>query len=184
MDKATSIHDALWEWFLQCAKITKLYFNFSGTDDGDTAIATSGDTLIVDAQCGGALQLYSTSGDVAARDVFAGDVSASAVSGDVMLRRIEGRSASAESSSGDVALENIRSDSVTAVSKSGDIEVHDVDAQRLKLSTISGDIEGTLTGEYDFRAHSGSGSVRAPKSHGSRCVDAQSVSGDVTLHTR
>ena len=46
MDKATSIHDALWEWFLQCAKITKLYFNFSGTDDGDTAIATSGDTLI------------------------------------------------------------------------------------------------------------------------------------------
>ena len=45
MDKATSIHDALWEWFLQCAKITKLYFNFSGTDDGDTAIATSGDTL-------------------------------------------------------------------------------------------------------------------------------------------
>ena len=46
MDKATSIHDALWEWFLQCAKITKLYLNFSGTDDGDTAIATSGDTLI------------------------------------------------------------------------------------------------------------------------------------------
>ena len=46
MDKATSIHDALWEWFLQCAKITKLYFNFSGTDDGDTAIATSGDTLL------------------------------------------------------------------------------------------------------------------------------------------
>ena len=48
MDTATSIHDALWEWFLQCAKITKLYFNFSGTDDGDTAIATSGDTLIAE----------------------------------------------------------------------------------------------------------------------------------------
>lgn len=48
MDKATSIHDALWEWFLQCAKITKLYFNFGGTDDGDTAIATSGDTLIAE----------------------------------------------------------------------------------------------------------------------------------------
>ena len=48
MDKATSIHDALWEWFLQCAKITKLYFNFSGTDDGDTAIATSGDTVIAE----------------------------------------------------------------------------------------------------------------------------------------
>ena len=48
MNKATSIHDALWEWFLQCAKITKLYFNFSGTDDGDTAIATSGDTLIAE----------------------------------------------------------------------------------------------------------------------------------------
>ena len=48
MDKATSIHDALWEWFLQCAKITKLYFNFSGTDDGDTAIATGGDTLIAE----------------------------------------------------------------------------------------------------------------------------------------
>lgn len=46
MSEATSIHDALWEWFLQCAKITKLYFNFSGTDDGDTVIATSGDALL------------------------------------------------------------------------------------------------------------------------------------------
>ena len=42
----TSIHDALWEWFLQCASITKLFFNFSGQDDGDTAIATAGDMLI------------------------------------------------------------------------------------------------------------------------------------------
>lgn len=42
----TSIHDALWEWFSQCASITKLFFNFSGEDDGDTAIATAGDTLI------------------------------------------------------------------------------------------------------------------------------------------
>lgn len=149
-----------------------------------TVQSTSGDTLIFDAQCGGALQLRSTSGDVEARDVFAGDVSASAVSGDVTLRCIEGRSTSAESNSGNVALENIRSDSAAASSKSGDIEVRDVDAQRLKLSTISGDIEGTLTGEYDFRAHSGSGSVRVPQSRGSRCVDAQSVSGDVTLHTR
>ena len=149
-----------------------------------TVQSTSGDALIVDAQCGGALHLRSTSGDVEARDIFAGDVSACAVSGVVTLRRIEGRSASAESSSGDVVLENIRSDSAAASSKSGDIEVHDVDAQRLKLSTISGDIEGTLTGEYDFRAHSGSGSARVPKSRGSRCVDAQSVSGDITFHTR
>ena len=149
-----------------------------------TVQSTSGDALIVDAQCGGALQLCSTSGDVEARDIFTADVSASAVSGDITLCRFEGRSASAESSSGDVVLENIRSDSAAASSKSGDIEVHDVDAQRLKLSTISGDIEGTLTGEYDFRAHSGSGSVRVPKSRGSRCLDAQSVSGDITFHTR
>ena len=149
-----------------------------------TVQSTSGDALIVDAQCGGALQLCSTSGDVEARDIFTADVSASAVSGDITLCRFEGRSASAESSSGDVVLENIRSDSAAASSKRGDIEVHDVDAQRLKLSTISGDIEGTLTGEYDFRAHSGSGSVRVPKSRGSRCLDAQSVSGDITFHTR
>lgn len=42
----TSIHDALWEWFSHCASITKLFFNFSGQDDGDTAIATAGDTMI------------------------------------------------------------------------------------------------------------------------------------------
>ena len=42
----TSIHDALWEWFLQCSGIAKLFFNFSGQADGDTAIATAGDTLI------------------------------------------------------------------------------------------------------------------------------------------
>lgn len=41
-----SIHSALWEWFLQCQPITKLFFNFSGTDDGDTAIITSGDTVL------------------------------------------------------------------------------------------------------------------------------------------
>ena len=45
MDKATSTHDALWRWFVGCASITKLYFNFSGAADGDTAITTSGDTL-------------------------------------------------------------------------------------------------------------------------------------------
>ena len=43
-----SIHAALWEWFAQCASITRLFFNFSGTDDGDTAIATSGETVLDD----------------------------------------------------------------------------------------------------------------------------------------
>ena len=43
-----SIHAALWEWFMGCASITRLFFNFSGTDDGDTAIATSGDALIAE----------------------------------------------------------------------------------------------------------------------------------------
>ena len=46
MDKATSIHAALWAWFAECVKITHLFFNFSTTDDGDTAIATAGDTLL------------------------------------------------------------------------------------------------------------------------------------------
>ena len=46
MDNATSMHDALWRWFAGCAQITKLFFNFSTTDDGDTAIATSGDMLL------------------------------------------------------------------------------------------------------------------------------------------
>lgn len=43
-----SIHAALWAWFAQCASITRLFFNFSGTDDGDTAIATSGETVLED----------------------------------------------------------------------------------------------------------------------------------------
>ena len=43
---ATSTHDALWRWFMECKDISKLYFNFSGAADGDTAITTSGDTLL------------------------------------------------------------------------------------------------------------------------------------------
>lgn len=43
---ANSIHNSLWEWFLQCQSITKLFFNFSGAEDGDTAIVTSGDSVI------------------------------------------------------------------------------------------------------------------------------------------
>ena len=41
-----SIHGAIWEWFLGCAEITKLFFNFSEQNDGDTAIIPTGDTLI------------------------------------------------------------------------------------------------------------------------------------------
>lgn len=46
--QAESIHAALWDWFAGCASITRLFFNFSGTDDGDTVIATSGDMLLED----------------------------------------------------------------------------------------------------------------------------------------
>lgn len=41
-----SIHIALWDWFLQCAAITKLFFNFSGAKDEDTVISTSGDMVL------------------------------------------------------------------------------------------------------------------------------------------
>lgn len=42
----TSIHLALWEWFAQCASITKLFFNFSSTEDTATVIATAGDVVL------------------------------------------------------------------------------------------------------------------------------------------
>ena len=41
-----SIHAALWEWFLQCKDITKLFFNFSTAKDADTVILTAGDTVL------------------------------------------------------------------------------------------------------------------------------------------
>lgn len=41
-----SIHAALWDWFLQCSAITKLFFNFSSTKDSDTVIATAGDVVL------------------------------------------------------------------------------------------------------------------------------------------
>lgn len=41
-----SIHEALWEWFLTCPAVKRLYFNFSGTEDGATVISPSGDTLL------------------------------------------------------------------------------------------------------------------------------------------
>lgn len=43
-----SIPAGLWEWFFDCAKITRLFFNFSdGTNDA-TAIAPAGDTILDD----------------------------------------------------------------------------------------------------------------------------------------
>lgn len=41
-----SIHSALWEWFLQCSAITKLFFNFSTARDSDTVITTAGDSVL------------------------------------------------------------------------------------------------------------------------------------------
>lgn len=41
-----SMHAALWEWFAKCPAIARLFFNFSGADDGDTVISPSGDTLL------------------------------------------------------------------------------------------------------------------------------------------
>lgn len=41
-----SMHAALWEWFSGCPAIARLFFNFSGADDGDTVISPSGDTLL------------------------------------------------------------------------------------------------------------------------------------------
>lgn len=41
-----SMHAALWEWFSRCPAIARLFFNFSGTDDGDTVISPAGDTLL------------------------------------------------------------------------------------------------------------------------------------------
>ena len=41
-----SIHAALWEWFLQCSAITKLFFNFSTATNADTVITTAGDSVL------------------------------------------------------------------------------------------------------------------------------------------
>lgn len=41
-----SIPAGLWEWFGECAKITRLFFNFSDSEDGATAIVPAGDTVV------------------------------------------------------------------------------------------------------------------------------------------
>lgn len=53
-----SIHNALWEWFMQCAAITKLFFNFSSENDGDTVIIASGDSVIEEYIDGSARRQY------------------------------------------------------------------------------------------------------------------------------
>lgn len=40
-----SIPSGLWEWFKGCADITRLFFNFSDSQDGATAISPAGDTV-------------------------------------------------------------------------------------------------------------------------------------------
>ncbi len=40
-----SIPAGLWEWFKECANITRLFFNFSDSQDGATAISPAGDTV-------------------------------------------------------------------------------------------------------------------------------------------
>lgn len=41
----TSIHEALFAWFLNCANIAKLFFSFGDESDGATVISTAGDTI-------------------------------------------------------------------------------------------------------------------------------------------
>lgn len=55
----TSIHFALWEWIAQCASVTKLFFNFSGAEDSDTVIATSGDIVLTEFIDGSERRRYS-----------------------------------------------------------------------------------------------------------------------------
>ena len=54
-----SIHAALWDWFLQCTSIAKLFFNFSDAEDSSTVITTAGDTLIEEYIDGSQLRRYS-----------------------------------------------------------------------------------------------------------------------------
>lgn len=53
-----SIHSALWDWFLQCEAITKLFFNFSTANDADVMISTAGDTLLEEYIDGGQRRRY------------------------------------------------------------------------------------------------------------------------------
>lgn len=59
MTRESSIHAALWEWFLGCASITKLFFNFAQEGDETTSIATSGDMLLEDYIDGSERRRYS-----------------------------------------------------------------------------------------------------------------------------
>lgn len=46
MSNLTSIPAALWEWFEECASITKLFFTFADATAESTAISPAGDTLL------------------------------------------------------------------------------------------------------------------------------------------
>ncbi|WP_323095798.1 DUF4097 family beta strand repeat-containing protein [Intrasporangium sp. YIM S08009] len=118
----------------------------------------SGDTLVVDGDCGGFLGWGSV---------------------DHVITVPDGTAVTVETGSGDVAMAGSLG-ATRATSGSGDLSARDI-AGPLSLETGSGDVEGSGLGRADVTAKTGSGDVDLDFSSAADAVRVQTGSGDASV---
>jgi DUF4097 and DUF4098 domain-containing protein YvlB len=170
----------------------------------DLILRTStGDMTVVGV--GGTLSLQSSSGDIVSR-VVSGNIIIATASGDVSVNDLEGKLA-VRTASGDIKAQTIGVDEVSVNTASGDVELDLtlLPERNFDLKTVSGGISLLIPFDSAFKAEvrtlSGSISCGFPRSAveytarhkretiltingGSRTLQLQTVSGDVTLRPR
>lgn len=111
-----------------------------------TAVSSSGDQHLEKLTLSGELSLESSSGGIRVEELRAASGSIRSSSGDQELQQLQ--------ITGELRLE----------SGSGEIEFDRLTVSSARVETGSGDVRGSVTAPMDFRASSGSGSVKVPES--------------------
>ncbi|MEV8377800.1 DUF4097 family beta strand repeat-containing protein [Kribbella sp. NPDC056861] len=128
----------------------------------------------------------SRSGDVKLTDVT-GDVKLDLTSGDVEIDRLTGK-LEVQANSGDIEARRLKGGSVNVETTSGDLELQLDEAADVRAKGTSGDVEVTApAGGYKVQTRTHSGEVENGLGNdpdGGHTIDADTVSGDVTLAAR
>lgn len=154
-------------------------FTFANMD----AASTSGNIGLF-SQVEKSVDISTTSGSIEISSAGSEEMSLNCVSGDISLEDMDVGDLSASTTSGDITLDRVLIAGMMDLdTASGDIELEEVDSESANCSTGSGDISGDILKAKDFRADTGSGEIRVPRSDPNAGIwDLSTGSGDIHLN--